>query len=57
LLLRKLWLMGRHEQSSIIRSGFDSRTPSINSALGMLSKLEWIPQKLLGTSLMAAFNR
>jgi SAM-dependent methyltransferase len=56
LLLRKLWLTGRHEQSSIITAGFDSRTPRINSALGALSRLEWTPQKLLGTSLMAIFS-
>ncbi len=53
LMIRKLWLKGRSGQSKIISAGFDSRTPSINRALGILSECEWIPQKLIGTSLMA----
>jgi 2-polyprenyl-3-methyl-5-hydroxy-6-metoxy-1,4-benzoquinol methylase len=57
LVLRKLWLMGQHDQSRIIASGFDSRSTAINSALGALSRCEWIPQKLFGTSLMAILQR
>ncbi len=57
LVLRKLWLMGRRNQTSIITTGFDSRTRDINSALAALSRCEWIPQKLLGTSLMAVFRK
>ncbi|HET7108879.1 MAG TPA: class I SAM-dependent methyltransferase [Candidatus Acidoferrum sp.] len=53
LMIRKLWLMGRRDQRKIITSGFDSRSPWINKALGDLARLEPIPQKLLGTSLMA----
>jgi SAM-dependent methyltransferase len=56
LMARKLWLMGKSDQSKIITTGFDSRTPWINRALGALSRFEWIPQKLLGTSLMAVFQ-
>ncbi len=56
LLLRKMWLLGSHDQDKIITSGFDSRTPGINNALGLLAKCEVIPQKLLGTSLMAVLQ-
>jgi SAM-dependent methyltransferase len=56
LLLRKLWLMGKHDQSKIIMTGFDSRTPGINKTLGMLSRCEAIPQRLMGTSLMAVLQ-
>jgi SAM-dependent methyltransferase len=57
LVLRKLWLIGRRGESRIITTGFDSRTPVINNALAALSRCERIPQKLLGTSLMAAFRK
>ncbi|MGO9275607.1 MAG: class I SAM-dependent methyltransferase [Terriglobia bacterium] len=53
LMLRKLWLAGIHDRSKIITTGFDSRTAGVNSALELLTKCEVIPQKLLGTSLMA----
>jgi 2-polyprenyl-3-methyl-5-hydroxy-6-metoxy-1,4-benzoquinol methylase len=53
LMLRKLWLLGRHDQSKIITAGLDTRTAGMNKALGWLAKCEVIPQKLLGTSLMA----
>jgi SAM-dependent methyltransferase len=57
LLLRKLWLMGKSDQGSIITSGFDTRSSLINQAMGALSQLEWIPQKVLGTSLMGVLRR
>ncbi len=56
LIARKLWLMGKSDRDQIITAGFDSRSPAINNALGFLSRLEWIPQKLLGTSLMAVLR-
>jgi hypothetical protein len=49
--------MGRRDQNKIISAGFDSRARWINKALGILSECEWIPQKLLGTSLMAVMER
>jgi 2-polyprenyl-3-methyl-5-hydroxy-6-metoxy-1,4-benzoquinol methylase len=57
LLLRKLWLLGRHDQSAIITTGFDSRTTGINSAMAFLAKCEVIPQRLMGTSLMAVLQK
>jgi len=53
LALRKVWLMGNHDQKKIISAGFDTRTPAINGMLRFLSRWEAIPQKFLGTSLMA----
>jgi len=55
--IRKLWLLGKQDSHNIIATGFDSRTPIINSALRFFSKWEWIPQKLGGTSLMAVLQR
>jgi SAM-dependent methyltransferase len=57
LALRKLWLLGRGSQDQTISSGFDSRTETMNQLLGMVSMCEWMPQKLLGTSLMAVLHR
>jgi SAM-dependent methyltransferase len=53
LMARKLLVAMKENESEIYNAGFDSRTPWINRALGALSRFEWIPQKLLGTSLMA----
>ena len=40
----------------IISEGFDARTSALNAALGFLSRCEPLPQKFLGTSLMATFR-
>jgi SAM-dependent methyltransferase len=56
LMLRKLWVTGRRDKSEIISAGMDSRSATINAALGVLSRCEVIPQKLLGTSLMAVLQ-
>lgn len=57
LLLRKLWLTREHDEREIISAGFDSRSPLVNRAMWTLSKTEYIPQRLLGTSLMAVLQR
>jgi methyltransferase family protein len=57
LLLRKLWLMGKHDEKEIISAGFDSRSVVVNRMMGLLSGMEWIPQRVLGTSLMAVLQR
>lgn len=56
LMLRKFWLVGKHDQGKIISAGFDSRTGIINRLLGFLSACETIPQTSLGTSLMAVLQ-
>src|SRR5438445_633325 len=57
LLVRKIWLLGKRDQSEIITAGFDSRSAAINKMMGLVSRCEWLPQKVLGTSLMAVFSR
>jgi len=56
LALRKLWLLGRTQQSQIIAAGFDTRGSALNEALGFVSRCEHLPQKLAGTSLMATLT-
>lgn len=53
LLIRKLWPVRSRDQGNIVRKGFDPRSPWINSILKSLCWIEPIPQKLLGTSLLA----
>lgn len=57
LLLRKVWLIGKKDESKIITSGFDSRTGATNKFMELAARCEWLPQKTLGTSLMAVFSR
>jgi len=56
LAIRKLWLSGKTDQSQIISTGFDSRNSLVNAAMGALARCEPLPQRLLGTSLMAVFR-
>jgi SAM-dependent methyltransferase len=56
LALRKLFLRGKSDQQEVITAGFASRTPTVNKILTALSAWESIPQRLLGTSLMAVFQ-
>lgn len=57
LALRKLWLLGKKDESKIITEGFDSRNSALNHTLGFLSRCEPSSQKILGTSLIAALRR
>lgn len=57
LFLRKFWLMGKRSEKEITAAGFDSRSDSMNKLMGWLSQLEWLPQRFLGTSLMAVLER
>lgn len=57
LALRKLWLHGQRDSSKIIARGFDAGSPSMNYFLSLLSRCEALPQKLLGTSLMAVLKK
>lgn len=56
LLLRNLRVMGRQKETEIIRAGFDSGNRFINRLFGLLAVCEPIPQKLVGTSLMAILH-
>lgn len=54
LLLRKRWLWGEQDEGKIIACGFDSRTTLVNRCLRLIARCEPIPQRVMGTSLMAA---
>jgi 2-polyprenyl-3-methyl-5-hydroxy-6-metoxy-1,4-benzoquinol methylase len=54
--MRKLVLRGRRDLRKINAIGFDSKAPWIDKALGALARLERIPQKFLGTSIMAVLQ-
>jgi SAM-dependent methyltransferase len=56
LFLRKFWLMGKQDQREIISVGFDAGSRAMKWMMDLLSRLEWIPQKFVGTSLMAVFE-
>lgn len=56
LLLRKLWLKGKQDQAEIIKEGFSVRTPAVNRMMRWLSRCEVIPQRIVGTSLMAVLQ-
>ena len=57
LAIRKLWLRGEQDKSRIYSAGFDSGAGSLNRVLGLAARCEVLPQKLLGTSLMAILQR
>jgi hypothetical protein len=56
LAVSKLWLRKKQDQGEIISSGFDLRSRAINRFLRLASQCEAVPQKLLGTSLMAVLE-
>lgn len=56
LILRKIWLARSYGDANAVAVGFDSRNKTINQMLGWLSSCELVPQKLLGTSVMAVFR-
>jgi 2-polyprenyl-3-methyl-5-hydroxy-6-metoxy-1,4-benzoquinol methylase len=60
-LLPPLWLRKRHlpfvRSDAVIRRGFDPGSKLVNRAMYLLSCLEAIPQRLLGTSVMLLADR
>ena len=57
LLVRKLWLRGEQDQSKIVTAGFDSRSGDFNKIMELIARCEWLPQKVLGASVMAVFSK
>lgn len=53
LLIRKLLLSRKRSQNNVISAGFDPGSATMNQIMDQLSQCEPIPQKFLGTSLMA----
>jgi SAM-dependent methyltransferase len=56
LFVRKLRPMGKDGGSKAYSAGFDTRTANLNRTMGLLAQCEVLPQKLLGTSLMAVLQ-
>ena len=56
LLFRKFWLLGKQGKNEIISAGFSPRTKALNRLLSLVSKCEPIPQRFLGTSIMAVLE-
>jgi 2-polyprenyl-3-methyl-5-hydroxy-6-metoxy-1,4-benzoquinol methylase len=56
LMLRKFWLRNMEQEREIISAGFDSRSKGIDSLMRILSNCEVLPQKFIGTSLMATLR-
>jgi len=58
LLLRRLWLLGKRDRDKdkIISDGFSPRTKFLNRLLSLVATCEPIPQRFLGTSIMAVLE-
>jgi SAM-dependent methyltransferase len=58
LLLRRLWLLGKRDRDrdKIISEGFSPRTKVLNRLLSLVATCEPIPQRVLGTSIMAVLE-
>ncbi len=56
LLLARKFLVRRGSDSSVLRAGFSPKAEAVNSLLLWLSRAELIPQRVLGTSVLAVFE-
>lgn len=56
LFLRKIWLNSEKDESKIISKGLDSRSKIVDRCLLAASRCELVPQKIIGTSLMAVIQ-
>jgi SAM-dependent methyltransferase len=56
LLFRRLWVLGKQGKDEIISAGFSPRTKVLNRLLSLVSKCEPMPQRFLGTSIMAVME-
>jgi 2-polyprenyl-3-methyl-5-hydroxy-6-metoxy-1,4-benzoquinol methylase len=57
-LLARKFLMGKKQNDGEVYStGFDSRSTTLNGMLSLVSKCELIPQRLVGTSVMATLQQ
>ena len=57
LFARKVIVKLARNEGGAYRVGFNSGKGLSNSALGLLARCEWLPQKLVGTSLMAVVGK
>lgn len=57
LVVRKLLLRLKKTESDIVATGFDAKSDRLNTALGHIGRLEPLPQRLFGTSVMLAWQK
>jgi len=57
LLVRKLLLAGVKTEKEIVARGFEVKRSLVNTLLGLSGRLERIPQRAFGTSVMAVFQK
>jgi len=57
LLLRRIWLSGRTDPQQVVQTGFKPPGCFANWFLGFISTLEPIPQRWMGTSVMAIYRK
>ena len=57
LVVRKFLLRLKKTESDIVATGFDAKSDMLNTALGHLGRLEPLPQRVFGTSVMLAWQK
>jgi hypothetical protein len=57
LVVRKLLIAGQTDQTAIVKKGMKPPSPAANRWLGRIARMEFIPQRLLGTSIMAVLQK
>ncbi|WP_243438844.1 class I SAM-dependent methyltransferase [Fundidesulfovibrio soli] len=57
LLVRKVILSRKQSEKDVIEKGFEVNTDTLNKLLGLFGRLEPLPQKLFGTSVMAVCEK
>ena len=57
LLLRKVWVKGQRDPRLVTRRGYAPPNKAVGASLSIAAKLEPIPQRLLGTSVMAFYRK
>jgi SAM-dependent methyltransferase len=57
LLLRKLWLKGQTDSRLVTERGYKPPGKAANSILNLSAKMEPVPQRLVGTSVMAIYRK
>ncbi|MST04055.1 MAG: methyltransferase domain-containing protein [Candidatus Pacebacteria bacterium] len=57
IILRKILLKRKKDASEIIQNGFNPKNKFLNKIMSFIGNIEFIPQHLLGSSLMCIFEK
>jgi len=57
LLARKLMLVSSQSEKEIVERGFEVKSKVVNNLLRYFGKMEFLPQRVFGTSVMAVFRK